>query len=98
MRQDETTAVLSQSFGAVAEEYNRLRSGPSADALDWLIPTGAADALEIGAGTGLLTALLAERVAHVMAVEPDERMRAVLAAAGCRCRGTGRHGRSASRA
>ena len=80
MRQDETTAVLSQSFGAVAEEYNRLRSGPSADALDWLIPPAAADALEIGAGTGLLTALLAERVAHVTAVEPDERMRAVLAA------------------
>ncbi len=80
MRQDETTAVLSQSFGAVAEEYNRLRSGPSSDALDWLIPPGAADALEIGAGTGLLTALLAKRVPHVMAVEPDERMRAVLAA------------------
>ncbi len=78
--QDETTAILSRSFGQVADEYDRLRSGPSSEALDWLIPAGATDVLEIGAGTGILTRLLAERVAHVTAVEPDERMRAVLAA------------------
>ena len=36
--------------------------------------------LEIGAGTGILTRLLAERVDHLTAVEPDDRMRAVLAA------------------
>jgi SAM-dependent methyltransferase len=78
--QDENTAILSRSFGQVAEEYNRLRSGPSSEALDWLIPEGATDVLEIGAGTGILTRLLAERVSHVTAVEPDERMRAVLAA------------------
>jgi SAM-dependent methyltransferase len=77
--QDETTAVLSRSFGAVADDYNRLRPGPSGEALDWLIPEGATDVLEIGAGTGLLTRLLAQRVAHVTAVEPDGRMRAVLA-------------------
>ena len=80
MRQDEKTAVLSRSFGEVANEYNRLRSGPSKEALDWLIPEGATDVLEIGAGTGILTRLLAERVHHVIAVEPDARMRAVLAA------------------
>ncbi len=80
MDQDETTAILSGSFGQVANEYNRLRSGPSNEALDWLIPEGATDVLEIGAGTGILTRLLAERVSHVTAVEPDERMRAVLAA------------------
>jgi SAM-dependent methyltransferase len=65
----------------VAEEYNRLRSAPSTEALDWLVPDATHDVLEIGAGTGLLTRLLAERVGHVTAVEPDERMRAVLAAA-----------------
>jgi SAM-dependent methyltransferase len=81
VRQDENTAILSRSFGEVAEEYNRLRSGPSAQALDWLLPDDATDVLEIGAGTGLLTRLLAERVDHLSAVEPDERMRAVLAAA-----------------
>ncbi len=81
MRQDENTAILSRSFGGVAAEYNRLRSGPSDEALDWLLPADATDVLEIGAGTGLLTRLLAERVDHVTAVEPDDRMRAVLAAA-----------------
>ena len=81
MQQDENTAILSRSFGAVADEYNRLRSGPSAEALDWLLPKDASDVIEIGAGTGILTRLLAERVGHLAAVEPDERMRAVLAAA-----------------
>ena len=81
MRQDENTAILSRSFGQVADEYNRLRSAPSAAALDWLLPEGARDVLEIGAGTGILTRRLTERVEHVIAVEPDERMRAVLAAA-----------------
>jgi SAM-dependent methyltransferase len=79
VRQDETTAHLGSSFGTVADEYNRLRPGPSAEALDWLLPDGAADVLEIGAGTGVLTRLLEQRVAHVTAVEPDDRMRAVLA-------------------
>ena len=79
MRQDETSAVLSNSFGAVAGEYDRLRPGPSDEAMGWLLPEGAADALEIGAGTGVLTRLLAARVAHVTAIEPDDRMRALLA-------------------
>ena len=79
VRQDETTAHLGSSFGTVADEYNRLRPGPSDEALDWLLPDGASDVLEIGAGTGVLTRLLEQRVAHVSAVEPDDRMRAVLA-------------------
>lgn len=81
VRQDENTALLSRSFGEVADEYNRLRSGPSKEALDWLVPDGATDVLEIGAGTGILTRLLSDRVDHLTAVEPDGRMRAVLAAA-----------------
>jgi SAM-dependent methyltransferase len=80
MRQDENTAILSRSFGAVADDYNRLRSAPSPAALDWLLPADADDILEIGAGTGIVTRVLAERVGHVTAVEPDERMRAVLVA------------------
>jgi SAM-dependent methyltransferase len=80
VRQDEYTAILSRSFGEVAAEYDRLRSGPSDEALDWLVPEDATDVLELGAGTGILTRLLAERVPRLTAVEPDERMRAVLSA------------------
>lgn len=80
MLQDENTAVLRGAFGAVAGEYDRLRSGPPPEALDWMLPRDATTALEIGAGTGILTRLLVERIAHVTAIEPDERMRAVLAA------------------
>jgi SAM-dependent methyltransferase len=78
VRQDETTKILSSAFGGVAGEYDRLRPGPPAEALDWLLPPGAAAVLEIGAGTGILTRRLAERVPHVIAVEPDDRMRALL--------------------
>ena len=80
MEQDETTAVLSKSFGSVADDYNRLRSGPPSEAFDFLLPEGAADVLEIGAGTGILTRLLVERIPHVTAIEPDDRMRALSAA------------------
>src|SRR3974390_3601872 len=80
MQQDEVTGTLSRSFGAVADEYDRLRPGPSQEALDWLLPDGATPVLELGAGTGILTRLLAERVPRGGAVEPDDRMRAVLSA------------------
>jgi SAM-dependent methyltransferase len=82
MHQDEHTAILSRSFGAVADEYDRLRSGPSEEAIDWLVPAEASDVLELGAGTGILTRLLVARAAHVTAVEPDDRMHAVLVASG----------------
>jgi SAM-dependent methyltransferase len=91
MRQDDHTAVLSRSFGAVAGEYDRLRSGPSDESLDWLLPAGATDVLEIGAGTGILTRLLAARVGHVTGVEPDDRMRAVLSGSGVKADVQGGH-------
>jgi SAM-dependent methyltransferase len=64
----------------VADDYDRLRPGPPADALDWLVPAGCEVAVDLGAGTGLFSRALARRVGQVTAVEPDERMRAVLAA------------------
>lgn len=77
MAADEARAT---SFGRVADDYDRLRPGPPDEALDWLVPDGFATAVELGAGTGLFTRALARRGGQVIAVEPDDRMRAVLAA------------------
>jgi SAM-dependent methyltransferase len=68
------------SFGGIAGDYDRLRSGPAPAALDWLLPARRDVVVDLGAGTGLLTRALAERAGHVIAVEPDDRMRAVLTA------------------
>ena len=68
------------SFGAIADDYNRFRPGPAPDAVDWLLPAGCQVAVDLAAGTGLLTRALASRVPRVVAVEPDERMAAVLRA------------------
>jgi SAM-dependent methyltransferase len=66
------------SFGAVAEEYDRLRPTPVAKAIDWLLPFGTRTVVDIGAGTGLATRALVADGRHVVAVEPDSRMRLVL--------------------
>ncbi len=68
------------SFGAIAEDYDRLRSGPPPAAVDWLLPPDCQVAVDLGAGTGLLARALARKVPRVLAVEPDERMAAVLRA------------------
>jgi SAM-dependent methyltransferase len=72
------------SFGAVAADYDRYRPPPPPQALDWLIPPGAQAILDLAAGTGVVTRELVGRAGRVVAVEPDERMSAVLAA---RCPG-----------
>jgi SAM-dependent methyltransferase len=68
------------SFGSVATDYDRYRPPPPPQALDWLIPPGAQAILDLAAGTGVVTRELIGRAARVAAVEPDGRMRAVLAA------------------
>ncbi len=68
-----------RSFGTVAEDYDRWRPGPSAAAVDWLLPAGARRVIDLGAGTGVLSRLLVERVDEVVSVDPDPRMREVLA-------------------
>ena len=67
------------SFGNVAESYDRVRPGPAPEALDWLVPDGCEVAVDLAAGTGLFTRELLGRAARVVAVEPDARMREVLA-------------------
>jgi SAM-dependent methyltransferase len=68
------------SFGAIADDYNRLRPSPPDAAVEWLVPENAQVVVDLGAGTGLLSRALARRVPRVIGVEPDERMRSVLAA------------------
>jgi SAM-dependent methyltransferase len=68
------------SFGAVAGEYDRLRPSPPPEAVNWMLPARRDVVVDLAAGTGLLTRALAGKVGHVIAVEPDERMRSVLQA------------------
>jgi SAM-dependent methyltransferase len=75
-----TDAERARSFGKVAEDYDRLRPSPPDAAVDWLVPEHCAVAVDLAAGTGLLTRALARRVPEVIAVEPDDRMAAVLRA------------------
>jgi SAM-dependent methyltransferase len=70
---------LAHSFGVAATEYHRLRSGPPALAVDWLVGDGITNAVELGAGTGKFSRMLAERVSELYPIEPDERMRDVFA-------------------
>jgi SAM-dependent methyltransferase len=67
------------SFGRVAVSYDRVRPGPPDPAVDWLVPAGCRVAVDLAAGTGLFTRALLSRVPRVVAVEPDPRMREVLA-------------------
>jgi SAM-dependent methyltransferase len=67
------------SFGSAAAAYDRLRPGPPLAALDWLLAGGEQRVLDLGAGTGQVTRRLLERGLEVVAVEPDDRMRELLA-------------------
>jgi SAM-dependent methyltransferase len=68
-------------FGAVAEEYDRIRPGYPDELIDDVLRYAALDggrALEVGAGTGKATLAFADRGVAVTALEPDAEMAAVL--------------------
>ncbi len=69
---------LGQSFQDGGEHYDRVRPGYPADSVDWLVPAGARDAADLGAGTGKFTALLVGRGLHTVAVDPSPDMLAQL--------------------
>ena len=75
------SAELGLSFGNVAATYHRVRPPYSQLLLDRaqeaLELDSSARVLDLAAGTGRLTQELRRRFAEVVAVEPDERMRAV---------------------
>jgi SAM-dependent methyltransferase len=68
-----------RSFGAVAEVYDRGRPGWPAEAIEWLLGPEPLEVLDLGAGTGKLTAALVAAGHRVTALEPDAEMRTVLA-------------------
>ena len=68
------------SFGRVADEYDRARPEYTDEAVDHVVRAlglgRSATVLDLAAGTGKLTRALQRRFAHVVAVEPDDAMRA----------------------
>jgi SAM-dependent methyltransferase len=73
-------AEKATSFGSIADDYDRLRPAAPPEAFDWLLPARRDLVVDLGAGTGLQSRQLAAFARRVIAVEPDDRMRAVLAA------------------
>jgi SAM-dependent methyltransferase len=67
-----------KSFHRAAEEYERGRPGWPPEVLDLLPVPDEATVLDVGAGTGKLTRVLAARYARVIALEPLSELRAIL--------------------
>jgi len=68
-----------RSFGSVADAYDRARPSYPRDAAAWLAGSRPGDVLELGAGTGKLTAQLTALGHRVVATDPDEEMLGYLA-------------------
>ena len=65
-------------FGQVADVYHRSRPGYPAEAVEWLVGNTPRRVLDLGAGTGKLTAALVAAGHEVVAVEPSAQMLAIL--------------------
>jgi len=70
-----------RSFSQVADAYDRSRPSYPQAAVEWLVGPGPTTArvLELGAGTGKLTALLSSLGHQVLATDPSEEMLRLLA-------------------
>jgi len=74
------TDPRARSFGAAAEDYERGRPGWPDRVAEVAGLPGDAEVLDLAAGTGKLTRLLARHFARVVAVEPDDALRALIPA------------------
>ena len=63
---------LGEAFQASGRRYDAIRPSYPAGVVDFLVPAGARTAVDLGAGTGLFTALLDAHGLEVTAVERDE--------------------------
>lgn len=90
----EDFAERASSFDRAADVYERARPSYPDSSVDWLLPPGATQVLDLGAGTGKLTRSLAARGLHAFAVDPSPKMLAQLQAAvpsATALEGTGEH-------
>jgi ubiquinone/menaquinone biosynthesis C-methylase UbiE len=67
-------------FSSLAEDYSRYRPGYSSTVRDMFLAFSSSrcsslKVADVGAGTGIWTRMLAEKVSHVTAIEPNENMR-----------------------
>ena len=85
---DESWSSRRTSFGSAADAYATGRPSYPAEAVDWVLPSGAQRVLDLAAGTGKLTERLLERGLDVVAVEPSDEMRAHVPAAATALSGT----------
>jgi SAM-dependent methyltransferase len=69
---------MARAFLSGAGRYDRVRPGYPEAVSEWLVPGGARDAVDVGAGTGLFTRALVQRGLVVTAVDPSSDMLAVL--------------------
>lgn len=77
---DATREHYARTFDRAAELYERARPSFADAAIDWVLPAGAARVLDLGAGTGKLTASLVDRGLDVVAIDPSPNMLAQLSA------------------
>jgi SAM-dependent methyltransferase len=68
-------------FGSVAEQYAAARPTYAEEAVRWALPTVPCRVADVGAGTGKLTDVLVRLGCEVVAVEPDDEMRAAICGA-----------------
>ncbi|MFC0546741.1 class I SAM-dependent methyltransferase [Kutzneria chonburiensis] len=83
MARDELISRRASSFGSRAADYAEHRPDYPVDAVRWAlapVSTATPTVLDLAAGTGKLTAVIASLGLDVVAVEPDDAMRAELAA------------------
>lgn len=75
-------STRARSFGAVAQRYDRARASYPPEAVAWVLEPGRAGSgmrvLDLGAGTGRVSAVLLGLGYDVVAVEPDDAMRALV--------------------
>jgi len=74
----EYRTARAHSFGIAAELYDRARPTYPDTALDWLLSDSAGEVLDLGAGTGKLTAAVIDRGLECVAVDPSALMLAQL--------------------